>query len=405
VPSFRDPETRWTLRSLFENAERPERVAAGVVWQVEARDDEDLMRPVGADSPELLSLYHSRVRSARLAAADASGPCAARAIAASLWQGEEFFLSVDAHSRFAKGWDSKLSKALAEAERLEEEEAAAAAAAAAARAGEGRSASALASRGEGSRFPFHPVLTSYPPSYEGEGPAARIPFEAEENGSAPFATLLCASRFGAEGVLRLVGKRWRRREEKTKNAASSPFAPIRSLFWAAGLSFSRAHFAVCAPTRYESDAWTRGLFWGEEHDVATRALAAGYRFWAPPPAAAVVFTRYDRSQVRGAPPVGARGSAEAAAAGKRLAAVFSGENGRGGDGDPFFSSPSEVGARYGPDVAGLWREGLGVDWRAQMIDERARRGGVDKDDEEVEFCSGDEGGGGGGGGGEDFSVL
>ena len=112
-----------------------------------------------------------------------------------------------------------------------------------------------------------------------------------------------------------------------------------------------------------------------------------------------MFTRYERSQVRGSPPIGARGSEEAAAAGRRLAAAFSGRFGDGesvsdgddgvsdddGDDDTFLFSKSEVEARYGPNVAGLWKDALGVDWRARKIDERARRGGIDKD-EEVEFC-------------------
>ena len=411
VPSFRDPETRWTLHSLFESADHPEKVTAGVVWQVSpggggencgenenengenGDDDDDLMKPVAKNKKDI-SFYHSRVRSARLPDKDASGPCAARAIAASLWKGEEFFLSVDAHSRFARGWDTKLTKMLLEAERLEEKE--------------------NASR------PSHPVLTTYPPSYEGEGPAARIPEQNENH----FATLLCASHFGPEGVLRLVGKKWRWRKEKNKISRSCPppprprppssFTPIRSLFWAAGFSFSRAHFGVCAPTRYEDSGSaavaaspllsTSGAFWGEEPDVAARALHAGFRFWAPPPAAAAVFTRYDRSQVRGAPPVGARGSGEAAAAGRRLAAVFGGGNSDDDcDSDPLFSSSeSEIENRYGRDVAGMWKKALGVDWRERTIEERAKRGGVDENDEEVELLGSDEEGDGGGKG---FSVV
>jgi len=399
VPSFRDPETRWTLQSLFESADRPERVTAGVVWQVspgggsgeknetgdnDDDDDEDLLKPVAARDPKQLALYHSRVRSARLPAADATGPCAARAIAASLWQGEEFYLSVDAHSRFARGWDTRLRETLFAAEGKEKE--------------------------KNADSPFHPVLTSYPPCYEGEGPAARIPEEEEsENGDYPFATLLCASHFGDEGFLRLVGKKWRWKKENI----SSRFTPIRSLFWAAGFSFSRAHFAVCPPTRYEDSAsshWTRGLFWGEEHDVLLRASRAGFRFWAPPPASTVVFTRYERSQVRGAPPVGARGSCGAAAAGKRLAAAFGGGRGRSDENDAendtadetslSFFSKAEVEARYGPNVAAVWRDDLGVDWKERTIEERVKRGGRGKGDEEeeVEFLDAEEKGKG-------FSVL
>jgi hypothetical protein len=38
VASFRDPETQWTLHSLFSMAAHPERVFVGVVWQVGVRE-------------------------------------------------------------------------------------------------------------------------------------------------------------------------------------------------------------------------------------------------------------------------------------------------------------------------------------------------------------------------------
>jgi [Skp1-protein]-hydroxyproline N-acetylglucosaminyltransferase len=38
-------------------------------------------------------------------ARQARGPCWARNIARSLWSGEDFYLQVDAHMRFRRGWD------------------------------------------------------------------------------------------------------------------------------------------------------------------------------------------------------------------------------------------------------------------------------------------------------------
>ncbi len=40
-----------------------------------------------------------QVREVRVPAHEATGPCKARALAAQLWDGEEFFLQVDAHMR------------------------------------------------------------------------------------------------------------------------------------------------------------------------------------------------------------------------------------------------------------------------------------------------------------------
>lgn len=91
--------------------------------------------------------------------------------------------------RFAPHWDTKLLSALAVAEK--------------------RSPKA--------------VLSSYPPPYEGLGPAASIPQD-------PRPTVLCVKEFGPDGLLRLTGQRM-----KTLGVE-----PMRSPFWAAGFSFSRS---------------------------------------------------------------------------------------------------------------------------------------------------------------------
>jgi hypothetical protein len=43
-------------------------------------------------------------------------PCKARQLAQSLWNGEEFYLQLDAHMRFVRGWDTQLTAWLATAE-------------------------------------------------------------------------------------------------------------------------------------------------------------------------------------------------------------------------------------------------------------------------------------------------
>lgn len=64
---------------------------------------------------------------------------------------------------------------------------------------------------------------------QGAGAAARAPEDDRP-------TLLCAAKFAADGFLRLRGRRL------TARAA----APLPSLFWAAGLSFSRAELFLQA---------------------------------------------------------------------------------------------------------------------------------------------------------------
>lgn len=62
-----------------------------------------------------------------------------------------------------------------------------------------------------------------PAALQGEGEEASLPAE-------PPAALLCATHFDQDGLLRIKGRALR----------TAPPAPLPSLFWAAGLSFSRA---------------------------------------------------------------------------------------------------------------------------------------------------------------------
>lgn len=77
---------------------------------------------------------------------------------------------------------------------------------------------------------------------QGQGRGVQIPADDRP-------TLLCASHFGPEGMLRLKGSR----------LARSTDAPIPSLFWAAGFSFSRSqlltevrHFTILLPVRLKT---------------------------------------------------------------------------------------------------------------------------------------------------------
>lgn len=92
--------------------------------------------------------------------------------------------------RFARHWDTKLLAALAAAEK---------------------------------RSP-KVVLSSYPPPYEGLGPAAWIPEDSRP-------TFLQPKEFGPDGLLRLTGRR---------GVAGSSELVRRGPFWAAGFSFSRS---------------------------------------------------------------------------------------------------------------------------------------------------------------------
>jgi len=44
IAAFRDAECQWTLRDMFLKAAHPDRVTAGVVWQVDPVDDAAFVR-------------------------------------------------------------------------------------------------------------------------------------------------------------------------------------------------------------------------------------------------------------------------------------------------------------------------------------------------------------------------
>jgi hypothetical protein len=98
IASYCDPMLGFTLRSAYAQASDPSRVFFGVVEQ--ALPEQQLR--LGADWAQ------QQVRWARLHAQEARGPCWARALAMSLYQGEDWYLQIDSHTWFEPGWDERL---------------------------------------------------------------------------------------------------------------------------------------------------------------------------------------------------------------------------------------------------------------------------------------------------------
>ncbi len=98
VASYCDPLLGFTLRSAYSQAADPSRLTFGVVEQ--AVPGQQLRLQAGWAAKQ--------VRWARLHALEARGPCWARALAMSLYQGEDWFFQVDSHTWFEPGWDERL---------------------------------------------------------------------------------------------------------------------------------------------------------------------------------------------------------------------------------------------------------------------------------------------------------
>jgi hypothetical protein len=93
IASYRDPELQWTIKSAISNANNANNLYFGVVHQ-------------GIDS-ELFDIQEIKnISIIKMHPKEARGAGYARAKAMELYSGQEYFLQVDSHTRFAPGWDS-----------------------------------------------------------------------------------------------------------------------------------------------------------------------------------------------------------------------------------------------------------------------------------------------------------
>jgi hypothetical protein len=98
IASYCDPVLAFTLGRAMSLAQQPAALHFGVVDQ-SPPDAARLAMPREAEA---------RLSYVRIDARDARGPCWARAIAMSLYDGEDWFLQLDSHMDFEPGWDARL---------------------------------------------------------------------------------------------------------------------------------------------------------------------------------------------------------------------------------------------------------------------------------------------------------
>lgn len=96
IASYCDPVLPFTLQRAVGTAAEPGRLHFGIVDQSPAGSVRQL-----APAPARTSHVHLDLR-------DARGPCWARALAMSLYDGEDWFLQLDSHMDFDADWDRRL---------------------------------------------------------------------------------------------------------------------------------------------------------------------------------------------------------------------------------------------------------------------------------------------------------
>ena len=95
IASYRDSECYYTIKDIFNKAYNPNRVFIGVVWQ----------SMPGIDSINMQNDYGDNVIIATIDARESHGVCWARHKVQELWDGQDFYLQIDSHSRFINNWD------------------------------------------------------------------------------------------------------------------------------------------------------------------------------------------------------------------------------------------------------------------------------------------------------------
>lgn len=219
VASFRDKECPLTLKSLYLNAERPDKVFVGICQQ---NAESDIDCALSLDVPPE---YATQVRVIRMPYQDAKGPTFARYLCSTLWAGETYFMQVDSHTRFSKKWDTKCKSMIKQ----------------------------LKTAGFSK-----PILSHYPKDYNGA-------FDVPENDvDVP---TICRAFFNDRAMISFAG------------AESLPVtpAPQRNVFVAGGMAFMESSFLKEVP--FDPDL--PYLFVGEEILHSARAFTHGWDVFTP----------------------------------------------------------------------------------------------------------------------------
>lgn len=214
VAAYQEPLLEFTLDNIFKLAKHPKRIFVGLFDQS------------NFDTTTWLSKkkYDANVRYLQIDPVQARGASWARSICNTLYCGEDYFLQIDSHTWFDKGWDVKLLKLMDAAKK--------------------KSAK--------------PVISTYPP-----------PFGFDEDGK-PFKNGVVQD---AVFVLRPLPDA-NPRDEKVSFGFGAVYVkgPVMRIGYhiAAGFVFAPGDFIEEVPYDY------RMYFEGEEQNIATRAFTHGW---------------------------------------------------------------------------------------------------------------------------------
>ncbi len=217
VASYRDRRCSTTLFELFAHAKRPSRVNVGVVQQNDESDEDcfaEYCRRAGS------YCRPSNVRIMTIPASESRGVMVVRHYASSLYEGEEYFLQLDAHNKVTQNWDVLLIDDLKKV------------------------------KNERAVLSHHPPATD---SFAGWTPRSAIN--------------ICKYEWDGNGLPRF-----------SANVVTAPASgPFPGVFIGAGMVFARAELLVDCPF----DSHLPFLFSGEELLLAACAFSHGWDLYNP----------------------------------------------------------------------------------------------------------------------------
>lgn len=220
IAAYRDPDLIPTIEDCLAKAQRPDRLVFGICWQ--HADGETLPDWLRGSGFRMLDIDWR----------DSRGACWSRAEVMQLYDGERWYLQLDSHHRFIRGWDDKLI----------------------------RQAALTGSR--------KPVLSTYAAAFS----------PGKESDAVEQVTRMDFDRFTREGAILAAPGVMR----------EPPGAPMRARFLSAHFLFAPGSFVDDVP--YDGDLY----FIGEEITLAVRAFTHGYDLFHP--SEHLVWHEYTRAQ-------------------------------------------------------------------------------------------------------------
>jgi hypothetical protein len=115
IASYRDEECPKTLLNLYKNAKNPTKIFVGICQQNDTGDT-DCLDEIIKNNSDVLPVNNIKIM--RIPHYDAMGPTYARYMCSKLWNRETFYLQIDSHTQFVKGWDEICISSVKEAESI-----------------------------------------------------------------------------------------------------------------------------------------------------------------------------------------------------------------------------------------------------------------------------------------------